>query len=364
MNEYGMLIFSGLAVIVVGYLISIMIKEANRKNTTLGKVFNEHFVKEFETWLTITMILLWVTESLIAASIHPMAADGTLEKPINSVARFMSHFGTALVGIFMVIAFPKVMIEFFESFVTLVEKKGKDKIWPAFYIFINFIMVFVVLYIIIRVPYYNIELIGKGLNDLQNVEYAWYELTRPWSSIDYPRLGLPSDYDPWKEMQFQMFASFLLLMCHYLISLVDGIILLKREVEKKINMQGSKSRSSRRDYSSSQDEKDDVVNNPLNAIKVLLKKGGFYNADKLDEKADHLKEIFLELSHVPEANRERVRTKIAGDMATLIKKWERFKADTEGLTANVKEARRKAIINETRDLFSKQEGFNHQLPGN
>lgn len=362
MNEYGVLLMSVVVILIIGFLLRMLFKEADKKKSTLGKIINDHFVNQFETWLTIVMILLWVTESLIAASIHPVGVDGLPEQQINGVARFMSHFGTALVGIIGVIALPRFLVEFIESFETISQKKGKALAWSIFFIVTNLLMLLIVLYVTIRVPYYNIELIAKGLNELDNVNYAWYELT--FRSIDYPRLGLPSDYDPWDEMGFQMYASLLLLICHYVISIWDGITVLRREAEKKVNFSAVRNTSKSRDYSPSDNEVDDIANNPIEAIKSLLRKTGTIKPEDLDERADHLKEIFLTLPHVEEHKRDNVRTKISGDMAVLVKKWEKFRNDTAGMSSKLKQQHRQRIINETRDLFARKEGFNYQLPGN
>ena len=365
LNQYGMLILSGITIVVLGWLVVIMMREAERKNTTLGEVINAHFLKQFETWLIIVIITLWVTESLIAASIHPLGPNGQPTMQINSVARFMSHFGTALVGILMVVAFPKILLEFIESFGKLQGKSiRKISEWgfPAFYVLINLGMMFFVAWATIRLPFYNIELIGRGLNELHNVEFAWYEMTRPWTKIDYPRLGLPSDYNPWAQMSFQMFASFLILLCHYVISIMDSLIILKKLVHEKIEKTGARTRATTRDYSANNDQIKDIEDNPLNVIKELVKKTGAFSANELDEKVDDLRDIFLELSHVEENNREATRTYIAGKMAVLYNKWQKFREETRTMDSNQKDAHRKRIINETRELFANKKGFNYQLP--
>lgn len=362
-SEYGMLIMSAVVVIIFGVMLTKIFKEADRKNTTIGKIVTEHFLKQFDTWILLTMGLLWITESLIAASIHPIGPDGLPEDQINSVARFMSHFGTALVGIIMVVFFPKVLLEFFESFTPLWNGPKKELPMKIFYVFTNLLLVCAVGYAVIRIPFFNIELIAGGLDDLDNVNFAWWEMTG--RTINYPKLGLPKDYNPFKEMKFQMLASFLLLISHYLLSFIDSIIVLKKLVAQKINFGASSSVfDESRNYTPTDNDIEEVKRDPLKAIKFLVQKvTRNISGEELSELVDKLKDIYNSLLHVTENERDRTRAAIAARLAALVKKWEVYNNTSGGMTEEVKKMKKNTLKNETRDLFARRvNGFNYQLP--
>lgn len=361
LNEYGIFIMSSIAVIILGLILVRMFKEAARTGKTIGKVIHEHFIAEFDSWIMIVMVLLWVTESLIAASIHPISADGTPETQINAVARFLSHFGTAMVGILMVIYFPRVLMDFIQSFVPLFGALKKELPMKIFHIMVTLLLLLFVGYAIIRIPYYNIELIARGLGDSQNVDFAWWEM---WGrDVDYTRFGLPPDYNPLQEMQFQMRASYILLMSHYLLAIIDAIKGIQQLTDKAISIGAKRSNySPDRDYTPSQEEVDRISNDPLAAIKELLMKVTNLVGTDLQDTAEHLKDVFITLPHIEEDKRELVQNKISGRMATLKKKWEKYPELTRGMTQSAKEAKKRTLRNETKELFARREGFNYQLP--
>lgn len=355
----GVLVFGGLI-----FIITRMFKEAARRKINIGQVLNEHFVSEHETWIMFTVIGLWITESLIAASIHPIV-NGVEEQQINAVARFFSHFITALVGIVMVTFMPKVIISLVESFGIVLSSKGNKKRMGLgiVYIITYFGLFLIVGYATVRIPLFNIELIAAGLGNLDQLNYAWWELFG--KDVDYQRLGLPENYDPVRAMSFQMFASWIILLCHYLISLIDAIIVLIKLIEKEINLPSNINQTinDRGNLSTpSKEDIEDILDDPLKVIKFILKRVTTHSAQKIDELADEYKLIFIELTHIPEAKRVQVQNKISNELAKLYTQWKNINEITKNMTSSRKKSQIDTLKNKCFQLFADaNEGFNRPL---
>ena len=355
----GVVVFGGLI-----FIITRMFKEAARRKINIGQVLNEHFVSEHETWIMFTVIGLWITESLIAASIHPIV-NGVEEQQINAVARFFSHFITALVGIVMVTFMPKVIISLVESFGIVLSSKGNKKRMGLgiVYIITYFGLFLIVGYATVRIPLFNIELIAAGLGNLDQLNYAWWELFG--KDVDYQRLGLPENYDPVRAMSFQMFASWIILLCHYLISLIDAIIVLIKLIEKEINLPSNINQTvnDRGNLSTpSKEDIEDILDDPLKVIKFILKRVTTHSAQKIDELADEYKLIFIELTHVPEAKRVQVQNKISNELAKLYTQWKNINEITKNMTSSRKKSQIDTLKNKCFQLFADaNEGFNRPL---
>ena len=355
----GVVVFGGLI-----FIITRMFKEAARRKINIGQVLNEHFVSEHETWIMFTVIGLWITESLIAASIHPIV-NGVEEQQINAVARFFSHFITALVGIVMVTFMPKVIISLVESFGIVLSSKGNKKRMGLgiVYIITYFGLFLIVGYATVRIPLFNIELIAAGLGNLDQLNYAWWELFG--KDVDYQRLGLPENYDPVRAMSFQMFASWIILLCHYLISLIDAIIVLIKLIEKEINLPSNINQTinDRGNLSTpSKEDIEDILDDPLKVIKFILKRVTTHSAQKIDELADEYKLIFIELTHIPEAKRVQVQNKISNELAKLYTQWKNINEITKNMTSSRKKSQIDTLKNKCFQLFADaNEGFNRPL---
>ena len=166
-------------------------------------------------------------------------------------------------------------------------------------------------------------------------------------------------------MSFQMFASWIILLCHYLISLIDAIIVLIKLIEKEINLPSNINQTinDRGNLSTpSKEDIEDILDDPLKVIKFILKRVTTHSAQKIDELADEYKLIFIELTHIPEAKRVQVQNKISNELAKLYTQWKNINEITKNMTSSRKKSQIDTLKNKCFQLFADaNEGFNRPL---
>lgn len=219
-TDFANLLISGTVVIVFIAAIWYLVRKAGKNNLTVGQHLNRIFMREESTILIMLIGGMNIMEALVAASIHPQGGS-----QVNPVARFAMHLMFGFAGAFCAINAPKKIMEFFKDFhyfFALIDKDPKKSKKPKPIIpIIDLLLGLGLLLVSIGLPYANVMIMSTGLGEQEKFRTACWQLL-PW--IQNHELGISNiNYSAMDDMTMVMQASFIALISHVFIAILDGL---------------------------------------------------------------------------------------------------------------------------------------------
>jgi hypothetical protein len=222
--DFANLLISATVVIIFVGSIWYLIRKANKNNLTVGQHLNRIFMREESTILIMLIGGMNIMEALVAASIHPQGGS-----QVNPVARFAMHLMFGLAGAFCAINAPKKIMEFFKDttyffgVVDVKNPKNNRKAKPIIPI-IDLLLGLGLLTVSIGLPYGNVLIMSTGLGEADKFHLAIMQL-RPWFNNASVGITDPT-YSATEHMTMIMQASWIALIAHVFIAVLDGLFAL------------------------------------------------------------------------------------------------------------------------------------------
>lgn len=196
---------------------------------SIGDYINDTLLREQSTFVVFVLFMINIAEGILSASIHPPH-----ETQINPIARFFTHISVALVGILAAVNFAKLCINFLSHSLFVTERITRNKPWNWIKLLIQGLLVYVVGYLAVKLPYWNLSIIATGLGQMNLAEMAFYNTFSFSGSVDFTQYGYDPDFNPFADMSFQMRASWILVLCHYALAIYDSLLAANTYVNTKI----------------------------------------------------------------------------------------------------------------------------------
>lgn len=236
--DFANLLISGTVVILFIGFIWYLIRKANQNKLTVGQHLNRIFMREESTILIMLIGGMNIMEALVAASIHPQGGS-----QVNPVARFAMHLMFGLAGAFCAINAPKKIMEFFKDwdyFFKVVDAKNpkNNRNAKPMIPLIDIILGLGLLSVSIGLPYANVLIMATGLGEANIFHIACLQL-QPW--FNNAKIGIAdSAYSASEHMSMIMLASFVALIAHVIIAILDGFYALYERNKYDLDVQEEK----------------------------------------------------------------------------------------------------------------------------
>lgn len=281
------IIIFGLATL-AGLGIWLYLLKRKYPSLNLGEILSSVFSREHETVFVLTLLLINVTEAIMAASIHPSG-----QTPPNPLARFLSHMGIQLIAI---AAGTSMWRELAKAFEPKISKAARTA---------RFLKGAAITYAAIKIPFINLDIIANGLHE--DVVLSLYQAgLNPFIGHStlvqaYQYYGYPENYSPWGGMSYVMCTSTALTHIHMMLIGIEGLSLLdptsetRQKLLKNLPLKEEKKEEKKDEKKEDKDKKKDKVEKEdlMNAEKrnlekvpdnlaFLLKRVG-YSGDQLDK---------------------------------------------------------------------------------
>lgn len=211
--------------IFLGFLIWRITTISKKNGDSIGETLNQFLLQEGELLLIVILILCYLSEAMIATSLHPKD-----EMIIDVAARFVSHISINLLGFLTSALATKFLIDFFKSLKYLskdIDSKGhtiRKANW-ALPIVLGMLS-FIFLFSSFIIPYYNANIIAVGLDKSHEFEYAVNQIMFFWKNDAQVarEFGYDAHMSVGKILGYNMLASFVVFIAHLLGSIAEGLL--------------------------------------------------------------------------------------------------------------------------------------------
>lgn len=323
-----------------------------------GKTWQEYINNEILDSHVLGMLVLIVavnlSEGVLAASIEG-AGEG---HNVNGIARFFAHISISSVSAMLMISAPLQLVKALQA-VGQSTKAKKNVQGLVFTKAILELLLFVATFgVAIYLPYANYTVIASGLGELEIAQLAFYELMPVFDGRAIKLAsGYGATYRPLDNMSYTMYASYILMLVHYVVTMLDGMYAAKRFIELRIEEAQGKSTEAKRSYVKdrikaappSQSEIDKVSGDPAEIIEYLMRQAGNKqqkrNARSLA--SETAKRLQADLT-------TQQLVVVAKTMCELRDEFVRLNKTTiQDMDEAAKNALRQRIVQRTRDFFRK-----------
>lgn len=307
---------------------------------------NEVLLKDHAILVLLTLVFINVAEAIYAASIPDTGIY------INGISRFFTHFSVAFVSILMMLELPRAFVDFITRFGFFFDDTKIKKPEHWFLFIIQCAISGYVALAAFGIPILNYFTIASGLHQLDLAKYAIFELVDGivffydfgLRSI-YIEEGYASDFSPFNEMAYPLFAAFGMMISHLIFSSYDGLYALKRKLTR-ITLGEPENIGS----GPTQAEIDRIQRDPGNAIKFLVRQAGnSRDRQKADEIAN---DAVSKWTGISDRNK---KMDISRKIATLYRSWKNFEQEIRSgnMSESVKRNKRRRLVRQTLDFFRK-----------
>lgn len=332
-NSYSMIIILSLAmVIALIWWASATMKK--HPEMTFGDMMNAMLIKQKLSIFIISVILLNISEAIMAASITPLG-----ETPINPLARLLSHSMVALVSILCGLKMPTSFKEIFNS---------EKRIAVSVFIFILTVVGTFTL------PYINVYLIASGLKQMQLLNLYTLSLN-PLNNMPayYQSIGLPAQFSPLGAMQYPMVVSVAIYYVHVFLVVLDGAYIIHNKPKPK-TIEVKDGKKSDTDKKPESEKSQDPIRKLINRYS-----NNNLAQDVVDSKIKQAHAIHDGLNAVN-------KSKLSSNIASMMNKVEQFDRDSSNLSSDEKKEAKLKLRKEIRDFFAQSTkdgaGFGITLP--
>lgn len=273
-NDVIALILGSVAIVGFGLWAWYLTKKHNKP---IGEILATLAVKGSESYFVVFVILIFVMEALVAATLTPPG-----ENAPNPLARWGSHMLISMGGAIASVTFTRDVAAIFEKGID-----GVDR-------FVRFCIVFIVFGLAFGIPIGNIMLIAAGAGeDLQLQLYSYannpFVSNEEWQQA-LSFYELPHNYSAWGGMSYILKTTVILTGIHVTVSILEalrnmsskerrGMIFGTKEQEKEREKKEEDKKDEKKD-----DKKEDKKEEPLEVnLKHLLRRMGYDEKDELDK---------------------------------------------------------------------------------
>lgn len=326
-----------LVFIAIGYYIWTEKKKLDESGLPIGEYITGVLLQGHVLWILIALIGICAAEAVFAASIHTGTA-------VNPIARFFAHGSTAFGGMVMNILFAERVAEFLAAFGFLFDAKKINDPRRYILLFTEIVGLAIVGFAALYVPYLLYVTIASGLGELQNAEWAFWELPI-WHFFgvdlrqEYVNAGFPVNYRPLEHLSYPMFASYGMMLVHYIFAGYDGWHAVRSRYKAELD-----GVPATRKNDSFQEDVRNYASNPSEGIRYLVTMAG--NSRDKGNIQDIVRDIVLQY----QKQRPPIKAKIATNLAKQVQRWKSYEAETRGKDNPTK---RKALTDDTHALFRK-----------
>jgi hypothetical protein len=354
-------IATGTAVLAFGFLAWKMSREAKAMDKTMEQYLHYRFREQKNGWILFVVILINLAEAVLSATLHPDNGP-----QLNMVSRFFMHIGISGVAIIMMVNLPTELVLAFEKTGLLWEFKDvpKEKRTPEInyqrrlnfaIVLFEYISCGIYLAAAFTLPYLNLDVIATGFGESIYAETAFTNLLK---TITFGIFGKPVMLSvegvvgsPVSFMSMAMKSSWFMVICHYILTILDGFTSLREFLLDQKALYSSDKRTADRyrrssTYTPPDDEDAEKLAEDVKSMKdkfsSILSK--VYNAGYTDSVVkSQTKMMIKEFTDMDEED----KISVALSTAKYEELWKTFKKDTRGMSASNKKEEWAALTRET-----------------